>query len=44
MRDATALKVPIRKLLDLSLSISTQFTLEVYAAATDCKKTLKSLF
>jgi len=26
----------------LSQSISTQFTLEIYAAATNCKKTLKT--
>jgi len=30
--------------LDLTLSILTQFTLEIYAAATNRKKTLKPLF
>ena len=44
MRCATALAVIIRRFLDLTLSTLTQFTLEIYAAATNCKKTLKPLF
>jgi len=35
MRRATVLAVPLCR---LSWSISMQFTLEIYAAATDCKK------
>ena len=44
MRRATALAVIIRGCLDLTLSILTQFTLEIYAAATNWRKTLKPLF
>jgi len=44
-RATAALAVLIRRLSVLIyLSISTQFTIEIYAAATNCKKTLKPLF
>jgi len=44
MRRATALQFLFAGCLDLTLSILTQFTLEIYAAATNCKKTLIPLF
>jgi len=43
MRHATALAVPIHR-LSWSISISTQFTLKIYATATNRKKTLNPYF
>ena len=44
MRRATTLPVPIRKFSWLFLSILTQFPLEIYIAATNCKKQYNPYF